>query len=283
MQKDVKTVFHFHADASSLGGFLENPFRHIDTPSSVALSSSGGTSRHESGEFHFEDKVHARASYTQASGKHAKRNGPWTQHVTSVIEGLDILGRVTADRLVAQIAIEHPEVKGPRMFSFAGSRIDNLRIDGKPVDPKLNPILAPEHHRDVAAYNQHTSYSPEMEWTTLWKTAHSQCATLLQQPGLPSWIRERFEWVAAHDNSSGPGPHGHALASLVDRIEGLAPELSYGHCIEVPDLGRICLGQVRIFPHSASLTMLRAELGCNDTGIVDAGSAGSNGTTYPPS
>jgi hypothetical protein len=283
MQTDVSHVFHFHADASALGGFLENPFRHIPTPSSVALSSSGGTTTHEAGEFHFEDRVHAKASYTHASGKHVKRNGPWTQHVSSVVEGFDLFGRVTADRLVAQIAIEHPEIKGPRMFSFAGSRIENLRIDGKPVSVTFNPTLAPAHERNVAAYNQDSTYNPDTEWSTLWKTAHTQGANLLQQPGVPAWIRERFGWAIAEENSGGPTRHGHTVGSLVDQIEGLEPELSFGHYIDVPDLGRIFLAQVRIYPHSANLTMLRAELGCDVTGVIDAGSAGSNGSTYPPS
>ena len=42
MQTDVKKVFYFHADANSLGGFVDEPFRFIPSQASVSLPSVGG-------------------------------------------------------------------------------------------------------------------------------------------------------------------------------------------------------------------------------------------------
>jgi hypothetical protein len=283
MQTDVKQVFYFHADARSVGGFVEGPFRHIPSSCSVSLSSTGGSHSTEVDKFDFEDHIHHRTAYTHVSGKHAKRNGPWTQHCTSVVEDFKLLDRVTADRFVAQIAIEHPEAGGGgRRVSFAGSRIENLRIDGKPVTFVLNPVLLPEKDRTTVVYNKDSIYTPDITWPTLWKTAYSQAVDLLKQPDLPEWVRARFGWIAARENTGTPNAEGHTLCSLVDKLEGLAPEQSFGHCIDLPDLGRIFLGEVTVFHHAVNLTMIRAELGCKLVGQMDGGSVGSNGTTIPP-
>ncbi len=59
MQTNVKQVFYFHADATALGGFLENPYRIVPTPCSVALSSTGGAVTSEAKGFAFEDGIKA--------------------------------------------------------------------------------------------------------------------------------------------------------------------------------------------------------------------------------
>jgi len=283
MQTDVKQVFYFHADAHSTGGFIEGPFRHIPTSCSVALSPTGGGHTTSSGVFNFEDSVHARASHTHVFGRHTQRNGPWTQHVVSVVEGFSLFGRISAERLISQIAIEHPEAGGGhRTISFAGSRIDGLRIDGKPVTPVLNPVLLPEPHRGVDIYNETSIPLADIKWPILAKTAHSQAVELLQQPDLPAWIRDRFGWIAAKENGGALGPEGYTLCSLVDKVEGLEPGQSFGHCIDLPELGRIFLGEASVFQHAVSLTMIRAELGCAVRGQASAASAGTNGSTIPP-
>ena len=43
MRSDAKKAFYFHADASSLGGFIEKPFqKHIPPQASATLPSVGG-------------------------------------------------------------------------------------------------------------------------------------------------------------------------------------------------------------------------------------------------
>ena len=283
MQTDVKQVFYFHGDSNSLGGFLEEPFRYIPTPCSVALSSAGGSVTQRAEPFRFEDVIHARASYTHVSGRPAKRNGPWTQRVSSVVEGFSLLGRVTADSLAAQVFIEQPEAGGgPRRISFAGSHIQNLRVDGRPVTPILNTTLLPERHRSEDVYNRDASVNPELPWPTLWQAAHRQSVDLLENRSLHGWARDRFGWIAAKENSGEGNLEGYTLCSLVDKLDGLTSEQSAGHYIDVPDLGRIFLGEVTIFPQAVTLTMLRAELGCAISGQTSAASAASNGSTYPP-
>jgi hypothetical protein len=283
MQTNVKQVFYFHGDSNSLGGFLEEPFRPIPTPCSVSLSSTGGSVTQRTEPFSFEDVIHAKASYTHVSGRQVRLNGPWIQRVSSVVEGFSLLGRVTADSLAAQVFIEQPENGGgPRRISFAGSHIRNLRIDGKPVTPVLNTTLLPERHRSEDVYNQDASINPELPWPTLWQAAHRQGTDLLENRSTPEWARHRFGWVAAKENADEGNRGGYTLCSLVDKLDGLTSEQSAGHYIDVPGLGRIFFAELTIFPQAVTLTMLRAELGCDVSGQTSVASASSNGTTQPP-
>jgi hypothetical protein len=281
MQTDVKQVFYFHADANSIGGFLEKPFRVIPTPSSVSLSPTGGSATVAGNEFTAEEGISIGASHTHVSGRPLARNGPWTQRVVSVVEGLNLLGRVTADLLIAQMFIEQPAAgEGPRKISFAGSKITNLRIDDRPVTPVLNSSLLPHHHRDVDAYNHEASFKPRLKWPALRGYAYSQGLDLLNREDVPAWMGARFGWMET-DHCAG-ATEGYTLCSLVNQIDGMASGQSLGHCIELPDFGRIFLAEVTALPHAAHLTMLRAELGCKVSGQFSAATTVSNGTTMPP-
>ena len=283
MQSDVKQVFYFHSDASSIGGFLEEPFRHIPTPCSVSLSSSGGHTSDSVADYGFEDGIKVRSAYTHVRGEHAEKNGPWRHRVVSVVEGLDIFGRFTAEKVIAQMFIEHPKSGGgPRKISFAGSRFDDARLDGKPIKIILNDALLPEQDREVDAYNQDTSFNPDLEWPALFGHAKRQSGVRSRTDG-PAWAKDRFSWIEEGPENGEVSSVGYTLCSLVDKIEGVETGQAFGHCIEVPDFGRLFLAEVTILPHSAYLSMFRAELGCAVTGQITAGGAGSNGTTMPPS
>jgi len=287
MQTGVRQVFYFHADANSLGGFVgespDGPFRVVSTPSSVSLSPTGGIAT-SSAENHLSEKdIHSRASYTYVSGKQLHKNGPWVQRVVSVVEGFSLLGRVTADVLVAQLFIVQPERgKGDRKISFAGSRFENLRIDKKPLTPILNNTLLPTHHRDVDYQDKEYSFTPEISWPELRVDAYRQGISRLDLKEAPSWAEERFGWMAERPELAEASGKGFALCSLVDQIEGDVEGQKFAHTIELPDFGRIFLAEAVIFPYAASLTMIRAELGCAVTGQVSAAAVHSNGTTCPP-
>ena len=75
---------------------------------------------------------------------------------------------------------------------------------------------------------------------------------------------------------------GCVLCSLLDGVEGTVPGKTIGHFVEIPDSGRILLGEILAF-YSIQLTMVRAELGCNVHGLVSASSSHINVSTMPPS
>jgi hypothetical protein len=68
----------------------------------------------------------------------------------------------------------------------------------------------------------------------------------------------------------------------VNRLDPAVPGTSLGHFVEIPDFGRIFLGEVIASPTTVRLTMIRAELGCTIGGSIGGVTVNSNGNTVPP-
>jgi len=281
MQEDVKRIYHFHSDANSLGGFIEEPFEKIiPSQASVSLPVVGGYAHTRTEAFNFQEVVSCRAAYTRVSGKTVKKNGPWSTLVTSVIEGLNILEIVKAERVVAQISVEHPEDGGlPKVF-FGGSHFEKLRVAGCDVNLSLHPRLLTLHSGERSLSREDNPHAQGIEWSKFVEIGQNQSRVLSETPNVPKWAMERYGWMASRQGNQG---EGFALCSLVDRVDGVIPGESFGHVVEVPDFGRIFLGELIIHPRATRLTMIRAELGCNVKGQVTAASGGAQGSTVPPS
>lgn len=279
MRSDAKRVFYYHADANSLGGFVEEPFQQIiPSQASVSLPAVGGYTTARTESFHFKEIVTCRSAYTRVSGREIEKYGPWSTLVTSVVEGLNILEIVTAERIVAQISVEHPREDGPAQLSFAGTRFEKLRIGGQEVCPVLNSGLL--------AMGAGADNAKAPMWTTLLKIGQEQAGKLIQSVtddgdrDAYKWLLERYGWMEPKRELQ---KDGCVLCSLVDGVESAVPGKAFGHVVEIPDFGRIFLGELMVFPHSIQLTMVRAELGCNVQAQVSASTAHINGTTMPPS
>jgi hypothetical protein len=277
MQDDVKKVFYFHADASSIGGFVVEgqSYRHIPTQASVALPTVGGHSVDRGKEFKFDDVISCRSSYTHVKGEPRKVNGPWIERVTAVVEGLDIAGVLTAERVVARAFVEKGEDGQVIGASFAGSHFENLRVEREPVKVVINSKLMPVRRYEDATscYNEEVEFTTEVQWADLWKVAEEQSATFRDEE---KWLKDRFGTAGTEAKD------GHTICSLVDRIEGGPYGRTIGHTVVVPDVGRFFLGEVFVNPRSLQITMVRAELGCKTTGQVSAATATTNGSTWPP-
>ncbi len=280
MQSNAKKVFYYHADANSLGGFIEEPFEAIiPDVSSISLPAAGGYVTRRAEALHFKEIISCRSAYTRVSGRSIAEDGPWSTQVTSVVEGLNILEIVTAERIVSQISVEHPREGSAATISFAGSRFEDLRIGGQEVCPRLNSRL-------MGTCSEADNDASQILWPALLQTGHGQAREVVRsiteranRSGY-EWALQRYGWM---DEKREQKKDGCVLCSLVDGVEGTVPGTTIGHFVEIPDFGRIFLGEIMAFPHSIQLTMVRAELGCNVQGQVSASSSYINGSTMPPS
>ena len=128
-EKD-KGFYSFRADANVLGGFLEEPLRIlIPTVAPVSLPAVGGTSTAQSDGFALDNIVKCKSAYSRVTGVELK-NETISIVSTAVIEGLNILEVVTADRIVAQLSIIVPVNRKGLTVSTAGSRYEGLRLGG---------------------------------------------------------------------------------------------------------------------------------------------------------
>ncbi|MGO8720707.1 MAG: hypothetical protein ACLQMO_16055 [Acidobacteriaceae bacterium] len=280
MRSEAKKVFYYDADASSLGGFVEEPFQAvIPSQASVSLPAVGGYATTRTESFNFKEIVSCRCAYTRVSGRMIQEDGPWTTQVTSVIEGLNILEIVTAERIVAQISVEHPREGSAAGISFAGSHFERLRVGGQDVCPVLNSSL-------MGIGPGADNIPSRLMWPGLLRAGQEQARELVrsvtESPDRSAyeWVLQRYGWMEPKRELQ---KDGCVLCSLTDGVEGTVPGKTIGHFVEIPDFGRIFLGELMAFPRSVQLTMVRAELGCNVQAQVSASVTHINGSTMPPS
>jgi hypothetical protein len=198
--------------------------------------------------------------------------------ITSVVEGLNILEVVTADRLVAQVSVEQPVQGGFPLISFTGSRFEGLKIGG--CDPKL--VL----NSSLLACGTGAGASRErLTYPLFQETGRQQADKLIkvvkadEDQDATRWLIERYGWMAAQ---RAPGSDGFVLCSLVESVGQAIPATSFGQVVDIPDFGRIFLGEILATPSSVRLTMIRAELGCSVSGSADVASSGGIGHMVPP-
>jgi hypothetical protein len=278
MRSKVKKTYYFHAEAHPLGGFIEKPVQKpIPSQASGSLPAVGGHVTMRSDVFNFEEIVSCRSTYSRISGSHDE-DGSWWTLATSVVEGLNILEVVTAERIVAQISVQHPADGGSPQISFAGSRFERLRIAGCDASPAMNSGF------QAPGRGAGDSRNP-IDWSLFQETARQQAAKLVK--GIEAdddrdafrSLTERYGWLASKRK---PGAHECVLCSLVDGVDRAIPGKSFGHVLHIPHFGRIIFGEIVAGPASVQLSMIRAELGCSVSGQVSVAAAQGIGHSVPP-
>jgi hypothetical protein len=260
--------FHYyHADANALGGSIHRPLKKvIPAQASVSLPAAGGFSSAHTGAFHFEDLVSCRASSCRVSGSEDE-GGHATTQVTSVIEGLNLLDMVTAERVVSQIATERPPDGHSPTVTFVGSQFIGLRIAGFEVEPIINlKLLTPPYDGPK---------SPWLKNDKLLQSVRDQHTLRTSgEHGKPEWLTHRYGWVHSKEDVA---EQGHVVCSLVEGFTGTIPGKTYGHIVEIAGIGKFFFGEVSFYDHLYRLTMVRAEIGSPTGGSISGGTTGSNG------
>lgn len=273
---------HRHnAESFALSADLSLPKAHkIEPHAHSILAEEGGYTFLQKESFRHEGIVSYRSAFTHVAGTRDDKPGHgWNTLATSVIEGLNVMEVVTADRVVAQIATEHPLDGYVPTVSFLGTRFENLCIAGHPVkvDFALD-LLGPKPKKDAA-------YSSDRAFT---KRVKDHYERIRSHRNLPAEVAARYNHVPS--NSKGTRL---IECSLVKQVEGGYPGHSFGHVIDVPSFGKIYLATVRLeesdfHPKTnapkktlITLTMLEMKMGCMASGTMDAAIGKTNGTGQP--
>jgi hypothetical protein len=281
MPENPKRNHHYHASATIISGHLKLPLEQEIKPQAHAeLHEKGGYLSQHAENFSVEGVISIRSAYTQVSGNKSTKDGQgWTTLTTTTIEGLNVLEVVTADRIVGQTVTEHPLEGYVPSISFLGTRFENLRIAGHPVDLDLDHDILGAKPEGDRTYTKDSG---------LIGRVGSQYSGVLESSGLPEDLRERYNRL-----SSTLGSAEAVECSLVNRASGSYPGLSFGHIIYVPDFGKIVLARLKVShgeyntPTGAPritnvhLTMVDLELGCVAQGNAPIGSGSANGSSNP--
>jgi hypothetical protein len=279
MDASEERVYHYHADANALGGVLTHPYKTvISTAANSSLANAGGYNSSQTVPYHLDHVLHCKAAYTHATG--GDEDSHWATLTTAVVEEVNLLEVVTADKIVAQISTKHPKAGNVASVSFVGSQFINLRINGILVEPVLNLHPFPGPPQNGTANNKSAKVLQVSSYhhKDVRKLAAEQSRKVTGHPHTPGWVKRRYGWL---ESAREVDDRGHLLCSLVTEVRGGDSRNTFGHVIHVPGFGNVFLGEITVYHGSYHLTMLRAEMGCASSGTVSMASGGMNGKTVP--
>jgi hypothetical protein len=271
----------YHAEAEALSGNLTLPLaQEVKPPTYVKLNEHGGYLSQRVDNYRLGGVVSFRSAYTQVAGNpDTKADHGWNTLTTSVIEGLNVLDIVTADRIVCQISTDHPLVGYVPTVTFLGTRFENLRIAGHPVKLDLDLNMLGAKPKDDAPYTSDSGFI---------KRVSAQREHIQSQQTLPSDISARYNRLPAISDKQGS-----ISCSLVNHAEGGYPGRSFGHAIDVPNFGKIYLATLTLeqadfdtrtgAPKKTTITlnMIEMVMGCVGGGTLLGGGGKTNGGTQP--
>jgi hypothetical protein len=278
MDASEERVYHFHADANALGGVLTHPYKTvITTAANSALANAGGYNSSQTVPYHLDHVLHCKAAYTHTTG--GDEDGYWGTLTTAVVEDVNLLEVVTAEKIVAQISTKHPKVGKVASVSFVGSQFVNLRINGILVDPvlDLHPFPLPQNGTSNGKSDKVLQVS-SYHHKDVRKLAAEQSRKVTGHPHTPGWVKRRYGWL---ESAKEIDDRGHLLCSLVKEVRGGDSKNTFGHVIHVPGFGNVFLGEITVYHGAYHLVMLRAEMGCASSGTVSMSSAMTNGKPVP--
>jgi hypothetical protein len=274
LNKTVQRTYIYNGHGHALSGHITQPFDHqIDVQAGMSLPTTGGIGQSRVENFRFREYVSFTAGYTYVAGSKSSP-GTFTTLVTAVVENLNILDVVTADRVVARLASHYSLDEGKRHkpnrekrhklddeephITLLGSKIENLKISGCPVHLEFEDDL-------FLRLNTFETLKKEFDGNAAFRkmTADPFVTT---QPKVPV------------------DPCGVFLCSLVKDMKINCPGVKpVGHALEVPEFGRVYIGEVIAERCKRTVTMLRIQLGCSISGNTTVVQTMSNGRPYPPS
>ncbi|MGA3046497.1 MAG: hypothetical protein ABSD67_07740 [Terracidiphilus sp.] len=275
----------YHAEATVLEGDLELPLiQEIKPQAYVKLPELGGYFSQRLENYRLGEVISFRSAHTQVAGNlNPKKDHGYSTLATSVIEGLNVLDVVTADRIIGQVITEIPFDGYVPHISFLGTRFENLRIAGQRVDVKLNLDILGARSENDALYTQNAE---------LKKCIDKQFADLGEHK---SWLDEMREGY----HKLFPATASRELkretleCSLVSEVGEGYPGQGRGHVIRIPGFGTIVLARVSLTHQdierekgilkatTVRLTMIDFKLGCPAAGTLGAGIAMNNGWPEP--
>lgn len=263
--------FLYRSSAVGLSGTFSRPFSEVvEVQAGTALPTAGGYGSARVEDFRYRDLISFCSATSTVSGSEGD-DGVHNTLATVTIEGLDVMGVVTADRIVARLVSEHPGEQEALPVLPVGSHFENLRIAGVPVDPQPHRLLF-----EGATFSELEEASREAP------------SPFVDPQG--SRFRSAGPLAGARRDAAAKG--GAPIPSFEERLmltslfdvpngRSAGKAAAAGCAISVAGFGTVFIGEYLISGYARRLTMLRLELGSPVKGAVVVGIVDCNGTLYP--
>ena len=247
--------FAFRAGAAAAGGVFIRPFSEpVPVQAASFLMPVGGYGSARVAHFRYHEIISFKAGYTQVMGTtHVLPDGSIVRETlaSAVVEGLNILDVITADRVVARLTSTHPSPDGSneQFAGTFGSHFENLRIAGQAVGP----------------------------------TCHSRLLKAATRSNIIEAKVPMFDPDATRDSKPlSPPREGTLRFSIFQPLEAAiaGADVFPGCRITIPSVGDVYLGEFVVSADHRQLTMLRVDLHSPEAGCVAFGSVEGNGSVY---
>lgn len=277
----------YQASAYGLAGEIERPSRHsIPTQAATVLAASGGRGFDRAERFSFDGIVSFEAAYVEVGGSFDECHNRHTSYAAAIVEGLNVLDVVKADRVVSRMAIYSPEVEdddGEHSFDITGSHFENLRIAGHKIDVKLATHVFHEHDTYSKIAKAHQARKTD-EWSLGGKLGKLNDAELKELEdtyhalGGMSKVVKQGKQKGERTREGGSfwfSPANHLR--LEDHTGPQSELLGFGSIICVPKFGVIRLAEMVVHRNCRNLVMLRVQMCSTGTGGTDTGGTTGSG------
>jgi len=251
-------TYLYNGHGHALSGQIVRPFEQsIEVQAAMSLPTIGGYGATRTENFRLKEIVSFKAAYTQVSGSLKKEDNSHTTLVSSVVEGLNILDVVTADRIIARLASQHPSGHDEPHIILLGSHFENLKIAGCPVSVELDHELFLKMDTFDAVRKEFQSNA--------------------------DFRRMAEDLYGTGTRQALPDANGVVHCSLVKDMKTSCPGVKrQGHAFIVPQFGKIFVAEVLVEHGKRTLTMLRLSLGSPTSGDMDVAEVQGNGRPVPP-
>jgi len=251
----------YHAEAQIFSGHLEHPIKQpIEPFGRVVLENTRRETliTQQVGETNIEGLISFKRGHTRVVGTQVKHktdilgndHAGWVTLSTAVLEGFNVVDILTADRVVAQVSTEHPMVDGhvPKV-TFLGSRFDNLRIGGYPVEVELDLEICGSKPDGDRSYLEDTAFLDRVE---------RQIDHAADTKGLPETLEKQYDAKIAYiddlkrrANGDPKAPRAGYSKLQCSLIKSIGPipipgVKTFGNLIFVPNFGTIALAELEV-------------------------------------
>lgn len=282
----------YQASAYSVSAEFERPKKHSMAPqASVVLAGHGGHGSNRASAYNADGLISFKNAYSEVGGSFDDCHGLHTTHAWSVVEGLNVADMLTADRVVARMAVyQSPTFGSEATYDITGSYFENLRIAGHPVDVKLaTHVFHDATYSELA--NAHQAGSTD-EWLVGGKLMQLEDEKLVQLQneyhaliGMSEVVKE---WKKP--KSKRPKDRGSYWFSPANKLDwkGSSEILGFGSIICIPKFGVIRLAEMVVHHHSRTLRMFRVQMcssghgGAEGGGTTTGGGGGTGAPSAPP-
>jgi hypothetical protein len=257
--------FVFRGNAVGAAGHIHRPEDLIIwVQGAGSLPAIGGYSRSSVDRVKFGDVLSVENIRTQSTGDFSEAQKAYTTLTNSVVRGVNVNGRLTADSLEATLTSTHPVDGSEPSIVSTGTVIKNLRLDGHPINVTVDndlftkystrESLARAFSSDDAFYKRHGNRFQTSE-------------------------KDKDKNKKTTGKRQIPEVSGYIVTSIVSDVQTKHPKAAVaGNVITLNGLGRIFLGELLITSASRRLTLLRLKLGSEIEGEIACAEIESNGS-----